>query len=58
MDLVDSRMLGQISMMGKMIPPEKGTFNHLWAVSAPWDAIKPNGLYESVGVFFGGGRGF
>ncbi|RWA06711.1 hypothetical protein EKO27_g8400 [Xylaria grammica] len=45
------RMFVYVSMMGKMITPEQGTFNHLWAISAPRDTIKPGGFYEPVGVF-------
>lgn len=36
--------------MGKMILPEEGTFNHLWAISAPRGNIRQGGFYEPVGV--------
>ncbi|RYP69720.1 hypothetical protein DL771_005922 [Monosporascus sp. 5C6A] len=45
------RLFVHVSMMGKMISPEQGTFNHLWAISAPRSAIKQGGFYEPVGVF-------
>ncbi|KAI1205732.1 oxidoreductase [Annulohypoxylon truncatum] len=44
------RLFVRVSMMGT-ISPEEGTFNHLWAVSAPRNSIKQGGFYEPVGVF-------
>lgn len=45
------RLFVYVSMMGQMISPEQGTFNHLWAVSTPRNNIKQGGFYEPVGVF-------
>ncbi|KAI3322255.1 NAD(P)-binding protein [Xylariaceae sp. AK1471] len=45
------RVFVNVTSMGKMIPPEQGTLNHLWAVSAPRSEIKTGGFYEPVGVF-------
>ncbi|KAI1098803.1 NAD(P)-binding protein [Jackrogersella minutella] len=45
------RLFVRVSMLGKMISLEEGTFNHLWAVSAPRSSIKQGGFYEPVGVF-------
>ncbi|XXH00481.1 hypothetical protein Hte_006827 [Hypoxylon texense] len=45
------RLFVRVSMLGQMISVEEGTFNHLWAVSAPRDSIKQGGFYEPVGVF-------
>ncbi|KAI0096820.1 oxidoreductase [Hypoxylon sp. NC0597] len=45
------RLFVYVSMMGKIISLEEGTFNHLWAVSAPRNTIKRGGFYEPVGVF-------
>ncbi|KAI1421471.1 oxidoreductase [Xylaria sp. FL1777] len=45
------RLFVRASMLGKMISPEEGTFNHLWAVSVPRNEVKQGGFYEPVGVF-------
>ncbi|KAI4863161.1 oxidoreductase [Hypoxylon rubiginosum] len=45
------RLFVRVSMMGQMVSVEEGTFNHLWAVSAPRDSIKQGGFYEPVGFF-------
>ncbi|KAI0970010.1 NAD(P)-binding protein [Xylaria arbuscula] len=44
------RIFVRASMMGKMISPEEGTFNHLWAVSAPRAQVKQGAFYEPVGI--------
>jgi hypothetical protein len=44
------RLLVWASQFGKIYTPEEGSFNHLWAVSTPRDAIKPGAFYEPVGV--------
>ncbi|KAI1076941.1 oxidoreductase [Whalleya microplaca] len=44
------RIFVYVSMLGKIITPEQGTFNHLWAVSTPRESIKPGGFYEPVGI--------
>ncbi|KAI1136476.1 NAD(P)-binding protein [Hypoxylon sp. FL0543] len=47
---VTDRLFVYVSMMGKIISIEEGTFNHLWAVSAPRNSIKQGAFYEPVGV--------
>ncbi|KAK7950887.1 oxidoreductase- short-chain dehydrogenase/reductase family [Apiospora aurea] len=44
------RLFVQATNVGKIITPEQGTFNHLWAVSAPRESIEQGGFYEPVGV--------
>ncbi|KAK7970133.1 hypothetical protein PG988_009206 [Apiospora saccharicola] len=40
----------QITNVGNIITPEQGTYNHLWAISAPCKSIEQGGFYEPVGV--------
>jgi NAD(P)-dependent dehydrogenase (short-subunit alcohol dehydrogenase family) len=44
------RVFVKTTMYGQFISLEQGTFNHLWAVSAPRDSIQPGGFYEPAGV--------
>ncbi|KAM7202663.1 hypothetical protein V8F33_002589 [Rhypophila sp. PSN 637] len=37
------------SQMGKILTPEEGIRNHLWAITAPRDEIVPGAYYEPVG---------
>lgn len=46
------RMFVKVSNLGKILSPEQGTYNHLWAISVPQDAIKPGAYYEPVGKLF------
>ncbi|KAI0017960.1 NAD(P)-binding protein [Xylariomycetidae sp. FL0641] len=39
-----------VGVLGDIITPEQGTFNHLWAVSAPREQIRSGGYYEPVGI--------
>ncbi|RYP07039.1 hypothetical protein DL765_009279 [Monosporascus sp. GIB2] len=43
------RMFVWVSQMGKILTPEQGTFNHLWAISTPRSSIKQGAFYEPVG---------
>ncbi|KAH7316921.1 oxidoreductase [Stachybotrys elegans] len=45
------RVFVRASMMNKIITPEQGTFNHLWAISVPRGTVKAGGFYEPVGVY-------
>ncbi|KAK8055706.1 hypothetical protein PG993_000933 [Apiospora rasikravindrae] len=47
---LSDRLFVQMTNIGKIITPEQGAFNHLWAVSAPRESIEPGGFYEPVGV--------
>ncbi|KAI1389136.1 oxidoreductase [Hypoxylon trugodes] len=38
-----------VSQLGQVLTPEQGTFNHLFAISAPRDSLKPGAFYEPVG---------
>lgn len=44
------RLFIQMTNVGSIITPEQGTYNHLWAISAPRESIKQGGFYEPVGV--------
>lgn len=46
--LVDKAMV-YLPNMGKMKTPEEGTYNTLWAISAPREKIKGGAYYEPVG---------
>lgn len=43
------KALVYVSQLGKILTPEEGTRNHLWALSSPREAIVPGGYYEPVG---------
>ncbi|KAK8019993.1 hypothetical protein PG990_005131 [Apiospora arundinis] len=44
------RLFVQMTNLGKIITPEQGAFNHLWAASALHETISQGGFYEPVGV--------
>lgn len=43
------RMVVYASQLGRILTPEQGTYNNLWAISAPRGTVKQGGFYEPVG---------
>ncbi|KAK8027727.1 NAD(P)-binding protein [Apiospora marii] len=41
----------QMTNGGRIVTPEQGAYNHLWAISAPRDSMGQGGFYEPVGVY-------
>lgn len=46
---LSDRMLVWVSQLGKILTPEQGAYNYLWAVSTPRSSIKQGAFYEPVG---------
>jgi len=44
------RMLCYVSQLGRILTPEQGSYNHLWAISASRESIRPGAFYEPVGL--------
>ncbi|KAK8113802.1 hypothetical protein PG999_005871 [Apiospora kogelbergensis] len=51
---LSDRLFIQMTNFGNIVTPEQGAFNHLWAVSAPYESIEQGGFYEPVGVLSSG----
>jgi len=46
---LSDRLFIWASQLGRILTPEQGTYNHLWAISTPRESIKPGAFYEPVG---------